>query len=198
MSRLRGKAAVGEAFLHNKNLIDRKECRGLVDKMNDYYSEAFDATKIPLSIVHFYENTKEYELQSHIKWTRWFRPVAFCYEKMSKRVGQIHLGMGGKWETMHGSIIGVIDEKDGRENVRGWLRKNEAEESIFVALYSKHTYENETYMNIALPLPYSNMTGVLKVCNKSKDLIITSKLRENGQEMRVFICILVSLQYVYH
>ena len=39
-------------------------------------------------------------------------------------------------------------------------------------------------MNIALPLPYSNMTGVLKVCNKSKDLIITSKLRENGQEMR--------------
>ena len=50
-------------------------------------------------------------------------PVAFCYEKMSKRVGQIHLGMGGKWETMHGSIIGVIDEKDGRENVRGWLRK---------------------------------------------------------------------------
>ncbi|CUB51158.1 hypothetical protein BN2127_JRS10_00675 [Bacillus subtilis] len=181
MSRLRGKAAVGEAFLHNKNLIDRKECRGLVDKMNDYYSEAFDVTKIPLSIVHFYENTKEYELQSHIKWTRWFRPVAFCYEKMSKRVGQIHLGMGGKWETMHGSIIGVIDEKDGRENVRAWLRKNEAEESIFVALYSKHTYENETYMNIALPLPYSNMTGVLKVCNKSKDLIITSKLRENGQ-----------------
>ena len=53
-------------------------------------------------------------------------------------------------------------------------------------------------MNIALPLPYSNMTGVLKVCNKSKDLIITSKLRENGQEIGVFICILVSLQYVYH
>ncbi|AJI13871.1 YndJ family protein [Bacillus cereus] len=181
MSRLRGKAAVGEAFLHNKNVIDSKAYNGLVDNMNDFHSEAFDATKIPLSIVHFYENTKEYELQSHIKWTRWFRPVAFCYEKMSKRVGQIHLGMGGKWETMHGSIIGVIDEKDGRENVRGWLRKNEAEESIFVALYSKHTYENETYMNIALPLPYSNMTGVLKVCNKSKDLIITSKLRENGQ-----------------
>ena len=34
---------------------------------------------------------------------------------MSKRVEQIHLGMGGNWETMHGSIISVIDEKDGRE-----------------------------------------------------------------------------------
>ncbi|HDR3886192.1 TPA: YndJ family protein [Bacillus cereus] len=181
MSRLRGNATVGEAFLHNRNLIDNKEYKGLVDKMNDFYSEAFDATKIPLSIIRFYENTKEYELQSHIKWTRWFRPLAFCYEKMSKRVGQIHLGMGGKWETMHGSIIGVIDEKDGRENVRAWLRKNEAGESIFVALYSKHTHEDEKYMNIGLPLPYSNMTGILKLCNKNKDLIITSKLRRNGK-----------------
>lgn len=181
MSGLRGNAIVGEAFLHNRNLIDSKEYKGLVDKMNDFHSEAFDVTKIPLSITCFYENTKEYELQSHIKWNRWFRPLAFCYEKMSKRVGQIHLGMGGKWETMHGSIIGVIDEKDGRENVRAWLRKNEAGESIFVALYSKHTHEDEKYMNIGLPLPYSNMTGILKLCNKNKDLIITSKLRRNGK-----------------
>ena len=50
---------------------------------------------------------------------------------MSERVEQVHLGMGGKWETMHGSIIGVIDEKDGRENVIAWLRKNEAGKSIF-------------------------------------------------------------------
>lgn len=181
MSRLRGNVTVGEAFLHNRNLIDSKEYKGLVDNMNDFHSEGFDMAKIPLSITRFYENTKEYELQSHIKWARWFRPVAFCYEKMSKRVGQIHLGMGGKWETMHGSIVGIIDEKDGRENVRAWLRKNEAGESIFVALYSKHTYKSETYMNIALPLPYSNMTGVLKLCNKSNDLIITSKLRRNGK-----------------
>ncbi|PHD55457.1 YndJ family protein [Bacillus wiedmannii] len=181
MSRLRGNATVGEAFLHNRSLIDSKEYKGLVDNMNDFHSEGFDMAKIPLSITRFYENTKEYELQSYIKWARWFRPVAFCYEKMSKRVGQIHLGMGGKWETMHGSIVEIIDEKDGRENVRAWLRKNEAGESIFVALYSKHTYKSETYMNIALPLPYSNMTGVLKLCNKSNDLIITSKLRRNGK-----------------
>ncbi|WP_342718973.1 YndJ family protein [Bacillus paramycoides] len=181
MSRLRGKATVGEAFLHNRNVIDSKAYNGLVDKMNDFHSETFDRAKIPVSIIRFYENTTEYELQSHIKWTRWFRPFAFCYEKMSKRVGQIHLGMGGKWETMHGSIIGIIDEKDGRENVRAWLRKNEAGKSIFSALYSMHTYKNDTYMNIALPLPYSNMTGILKLRNDNNNLIITSKLRGNGK-----------------
>lgn len=52
---------------------------------------------------------------------------------MSKRVGQMHLGMGGKWETMHGSIIGIMDEKDGRENVRAWLRKMK-QGSLFFSL----------------------------------------------------------------
>ncbi len=181
MSQLRGKVTIGGAFLHSRNLVNSKEYDGLVDKMNDFHSEVFDATKIPMGIIRFYENTTEYQLQSNIKWARWFRPFALCYEKMSKRVGQIHLRMGGKWETMHSSIVGVIDEKDGRENVRAWLRKNEAGESIFLALYSKHTHKNETYMNIALPLPYSNMTGILKLCNDSNDLIITSKLRENSK-----------------
>ncbi|KAB2443700.1 YndJ family protein [Bacillus luti] len=181
MSRLRGSVTIGEAFLHSRNLVDSKEYNGLVDKMNDFHSEAFDTAKIPLSIIRFYENTTAYKLQSHIKWTRWFRPFAFCYEKMSERVEQVHLGMGGKWETMHGSIIGVIDEKDRRENVRAWLRKNEAGKSIFLALYAMHTYKNDTYMNIALPLPYSNMTGILKLRNDNNELIITSKLRGNGK-----------------
>ena len=36
-------------------------------------------------------------------------------------------------------------------------------------------------MNIALPLPYSNMTGILKLRNDNNNLIITSKLRRNGK-----------------
>ncbi len=131
MSRLRGSVRIGGTFLQNGNLVDSKEYNGLVDKINDFHSESFDVTKVPLSMIRFYENTAAYELQSNIKWARWFRPFAFCYTKMSKRVGQIHLGMGDKWETMYGSIIGVNDEKDGRENVRAWLRENEAGESIF-------------------------------------------------------------------
>ncbi|KMN43575.1 YndJ family protein [Bacillus sp. LK2] len=181
MSQLRGDSTVGESFLHNQSVVDSKQYSGLVDKMNDFHSDTFDGMKVPLSIIHFYENTREYQLQANINWARWFRPFAFCYEKMSKRVAQIHLGMGGKWEKMQGSIVSVKDESDGRENVRAWLRKNEAGESIFVALYSTHTHEKETYMNIALPLPYSNMTGILKLYNDANRLIITSKLRNSGK-----------------
>ncbi|PFS08109.1 hypothetical protein COK55_29875, partial [Bacillus cereus] len=85
MSKLRGNVAIGEAYLCSSNLVDSKEYNGLVDKVNDFHSESFDVTKVPLRIIRFYENTTEYELQSNIKWARWFRPFAFCYEKMSKR-----------------------------------------------------------------------------------------------------------------
>ncbi|WP_369126271.1 hypothetical protein [Bacillus gaemokensis] len=80
---------------------------------------------------------------------------------------------------MRGNIVAIKDEKDGRKDVRAWIRKNEKDETIFVALYSQHTYNGETYMNIALPLPYSNMTGILKIRNDENDLIITSQLRES-------------------
>ena len=52
-------------------------------------------------------------------------------------------------------------------------------------------------MNIALPLPYSNMTGILKLRNDNNNLIITSKLRRNGKGDEGSIYILVSLQSVY-
>ncbi|WP_242235304.1 YndJ family protein [Bacillus cereus group sp. BfR-BA-01316] len=181
MSQLRGNVSIGEAFLHSRNLVDGKEYSGLVDKMNDFHSDTFDEVKLPLSIIYFYENTSDYQLQANINWSRWFRPFAFFYEKMSKCVAQIHLGMGGKWEAMQGSIIGIKDERDGRDNVRAWLRKNEVGDTIFVALYSRHTYKNETYMNIALPLPYANMTGILKLYNEANRLIITSKRRNSGK-----------------
>ncbi|MGE6596886.1 YndJ family protein [Bacillus cereus] len=179
MSHLKGSFTVGERFLHSQGLVDNKEYSGLVDKMSNFHRDTFDETEIPISINRFYEHTKEYHLQANIKWARWFRPFAFCYAKMSKRVAQIHLGIGGKWEAMQGSIVSVKDESDGRENVRAWIRKNGEGETIFVALYSKHVYKNETYMNIALPLPYSNMTGILKLANDANSLVITSKLRES-------------------
>ena len=53
MSRLRGSVTIGESFLHSRNLVDSKEYNGLVDKMNDFHSEAFDTAKIPLSIIRF-------------------------------------------------------------------------------------------------------------------------------------------------
>ncbi|PEY32236.1 hypothetical protein CN354_21595 [Bacillus cereus] len=174
MSRMKGKMNV-----EGTNVVEEKIYTGLVNQMSDFHSMQFDERKVAPLIIDFYEHTKNYQLKANITWSRWFRPFAFLYEKVSRHMQQIHLGMGNRWEVMHGNIITIKDERDGREDVRAWIRKNEHDETIFVALYSQHTYNGETYMNIALPLPYSNMTGILKLRNDNKDLIITSQLRKS-------------------
>ncbi|HEK9103231.1 TPA: YndJ family protein [Bacillus pseudomycoides] len=174
MSRMKGKMKV-----EGTDFIEENVYTGLVNQMSDFHSVQFDERKVSPLIIDFYKHTKHYQLKANIKWSRCFRPFAFLYEKMSRRMQQIHLGMGNRWESMHGDIIAINDECDGREDVRGWVRKNEQDETIFIALYSQHTYSGETYMNIALPLPYSNMTGILKLRNDNNDLIITSRLRES-------------------
>ncbi|MCI0764069.1 YndJ family protein [Bacillus sp. TL12] len=176
MSRLRGKMNV-----EGTNVVKEKIYTGLVNQMSDFHSVQFDEREISPLIIDFYEHTKDYQLKANIMWSQWFRPFAFLYEKMSRHMQQIHLGMGNKWESMSGNIIAIEEEQDVREDVRAWIRKNEQGETIFVALYSQHTYDGETYMNIALPLLYSNMTGILKLRNENKNLIITSRLRENAK-----------------
>ncbi|CAM4316227.1 membrane protein [Bacillus manliponensis] len=179
MSQIYGKMKISEEFLRKNDLLEKKEYTGLVNDMKEYRSRSFDERNISPIIRDFYENTKQYELKAYIQWSRAFKPFAFLYERISRHVQQIHLGMGGHLEKMHGDIVGIYDEKDGRQDVRAWVRKNEKNETIFVALYSTHSHSNEVYMNIALPLPYMNMTGILKLKNKDEDLIITSKFEKN-------------------
>ncbi|HWO98069.1 MAG TPA: YndJ family protein [Bacillus sp. (in: firmicutes)] len=181
MSRVFGTRTIGSDFLSRKQLADDKAYTGLVDRMGDFSSNDFDEKRLSTVIVDFYEQTESYELKANIRWSAWFKPFSFIYQHISRRIGQIHLAMGGTWERMDGDIIGVKSEADGRSDVRSWIRKNEGGETIFVALYSQHQYGSETYMNIALPLPYSNMTGILKPYNDQNNLVLTSVSRKRGK-----------------
>ncbi|RIW38417.1 hypothetical protein D3H55_02450 [Bacillus salacetis] len=180
-SSIRGGRTIGIDFLHNNGLESETEFKGLTDCMSDYRSSHFDPDKLSPVIQDFYVNTNAFELKAVISWEKWFYPLALVYEKLSKKTGQIHLGKGGREEAMVGDIIGVDSEVDGREKVRAWRRINEAGEPVFLALYSRHCYKGEAYMNIALPLPLSTMTGILKPENKGNDLILTSSLRRSKQ-----------------
>lgn len=175
MSRITGGGFIGRNFLIRRGLLDDKAAySGLVDQMNSYDSQSFAAGRLSSIVRDFYENTGQYSMQADIQWAGWFRPLAAVYEFISRRVQQIHLGMRKGWQPMTGSILPVSSEKDGRECVRAWQRLNEQGEAIFTALYSQHRYQDVMYMNIALPLPGANMTGILRPCNEGSSLILTS------------------------
>jgi hypothetical protein len=178
MSKVKGSFVVGGQLLKKKNLETTKVYTGVVDDMKVFSSKDLTIDQLAPTIVDFYEDTLSYELKAKISWKTWFVPVAYMYQLISRRMQQIYLGMGKKWEGMSGEIVGIDSDMDGRENVRAWVRKNVKGETIFVALYSIHSYKNETYMNISLPLPQSNMTGILKPLIINSELILTSRRRK--------------------
>ncbi|QQF62430.1 YndJ family protein [Bacillus halotolerans] len=179
-SRIYGKRTIGKNFLHNIHAENNIRYSGLVDDMRSLRSNDFSPEHLTPLIVSFYEQTKDYEVKAKVTWSTWFQPFAKMYEYISKRTGQIHLSTNPDWYRMHSTIKGVHSKKDGRKKVRAWIRTNEKNETIFTALYSVYRSKGEGYMNISLPLPFSNMTGILKPYHHKENLILTSRRRKSG------------------
>lgn len=143
--------------------------RGLVDEMEDY----MDTTKLPAKIIDFYEQTGRYQLFASVKWAAWFKPMAFIYQLISRKIGQLNLPFSSSQVEMTGEVLLVDEQLDGRTKPRVWKRMI-GTETVFVAIYSKHQSNGDTYMNIALPLPFSSMHGILQLSAENEQLNLTS------------------------
>ncbi|MEG0258917.1 MAG: YndJ family protein [Lysinibacillus sp.] len=143
---------------------------GLVDHLDAFV----DTISLPKAITHFYENTGQYQLFASVKWRAWFKPFAIFYKLISTRTQQLNLPLSQKEVEMTGTITTISENEDGRIKPRAWIRKVDAQ-TTFVALYSKHQTAQTTYMNIALPLPYSTMVGILKLNSHDGQLSLTSQ-----------------------
>ena len=152
---------------------DKSEYRGLVDQMT-VYEPYIDCSTLPSNVIDLYENTIDYRLFATVKWHAWFKPFAYIYTFISRKTEQINLPFHSKSVEMTGGIDSLLDNRDGRDNVRVWTRKV-AGETAFVALYSSHSSNERTYMNIALPLPFSSMIGILELNQIGDSLQLTSK-----------------------
>jgi len=173
LSKVRGKGVIGEKVLENLKHNNKPLIRGLVDSMNIYEPQINCKTLSPC-IIDFYENTSNYSLFASVKWHIWFKPFAYFYSFFSKKVKQINLPLTDEQIEMTGNIYPLRDDVDGRDNVRAWMRKIRGNPA-FIALYSAHIRDDRTYMNIALPLPFSTMIGILELNQVGYDLELTSK-----------------------
>lgn len=143
---------------------------GLVDNM----AEFVDVKVLPESIVQFYERTERYQLVASVKWSTWFKPLAWCYKWISTQIQQLNLPISNKSTEMTYTIRAVDPVLDGRKSPRAWIRKVE-NSTVFVAIYSQHETEGRNYMNIALPLPFSSMIGILQLDVVDGKLVLSSE-----------------------
>lgn len=143
---------------------------GLVDDLSAYV----DVQNLSPLIKRFYECTANFQLLASVNWATWFKPLAFVYQFISRRLGQLNLPYSSSQIEMTGDILLVDEQLDGRDKPRVWRRRI-GTETVFVAIYSKHETDGVTFMNIALPLTFSSMHGILQLTAKDEQLHLTSK-----------------------
>ncbi|EQB36625.1 hypothetical protein M948_16465 [Virgibacillus sp. CM-4] len=170
-SKIKGKGIIGEEIIKGKT--DNQFYNGLVDCMEQYANE-IQLDTLSQMIIDFYENTKNYQLFAEVRWKNWFKPLAIIYRQISRIIKQLNLPLSSRRQEMTGAIHSIDDRMDGRTNVRAWVRKIK-NEVIFVALYSSHQNNDQTYMNIALPLPGTAMIGILELSQYGEKLQLSSK-----------------------
>lgn len=168
-SKIRAKGRVGKGFLERGGYVEHggKPYRGLVDQLQDYRREDFDPRELHPLIRDFYENTLDFELVSTTRWAKGFSLISKIYSYLSKKAGQLYLlPSSAPPLVVDHELLDIKDSLDGRQNVRAWVRTvRGTQDTVFVALYSQHYNPElkETFMNISLPLPYAQMTGILRL-----------------------------------
>jgi len=147
------------------NMVDPTPT-GILDTFDDYQRPDFDPAKIAPEIRAFYENTAAHDLIVYAEWQTGFLPLARLYKRFSQSIGQMNFPLAPETSETHitSRIVPLRDALDSREQVRGWIRVyTKTSEAIYVAAYAKHRYNEQTYMNIAFPLPLGNLTSILKL-----------------------------------
>lgn len=185
-SRLRGRGRIGADFFERHHLTASGSIQGLVDSMSVFASADFDPDVLSPAIRDFYERTARYELVVDPAWQRGFFTAARLFKRLSVAVQQMNFPLAREsGETlMESRIIPLNDQEDGRTGVRAWVRQFvDTRLPIYAAAYSTHTYRGRTYMNIAFPLPYCNLTSILRLYRDGEELVLTSLSgREKGDE----------------
>ena len=155
--------------LTGKNTPYQEKYHALVDDMSLFVTRKQVAPKV----LHFYEDTMSYQLYARVTWASWFRPLAIVFHLISKYMAQLHLPITKDEVKMDGQIHMIDPKIDGREKPRVWQRSINGA-IVFRAVYATH-HSDRTYMNIALPLPFSCMHGILRIDAHQHGLYLTSR-----------------------
>jgi len=169
-SRLSSTGRTGPAFFERLAPTGRSHPTGLVDDFTEYARPDFDPLRIDPEIRRFYEQTANYTLWVVPEWKPGFRLGGKLWGAMARRVQQLVLPSDTALQRhgVKGAIVAVDDLADGRQRVRGWIRTYVSDGMpIYVAAYSSHVINGMRYMNIAFPLPFSNLSSILRLDHDS-------------------------------
>ncbi|WP_435196958.1 hypothetical protein [Natronomonas sp. EA1] len=174
LSPVLGDGYIGPDWVDRRG-IGREPRVGEMDDMAAYASAAFDPEAVDGEVRRFYERTTGYRMRFRTTWHRPFRTGARLAARATSRLEQLNLPVDGELRALESDIVAVDPAVDPRDGARAWTRiDEETGEAVFVALYASHVHDGERYTNIAVPLPGSNLSTVLRPENMGSGLRLTT------------------------
>ncbi|MFB6131269.1 MAG: hypothetical protein ABEJ28_10660 [Salinigranum sp.] len=157
---------VGADYLERHGVPTAGAVDGEMDDLGAYARPGFDPADVHPAVRRFYEHTGEYALTYEVTWHPGFRLGAALVSPLTSRFQQLNLpGTNDAGPRRLASRFVALDPAaDLRPGARAWIRTDtETGEAVFVALYASHERNGTRYVNIAVPLPRSNLSTVLSV-----------------------------------
>ena len=182
-SHLFGRTYIGPDFLRGVRPILPTRRIGLVDDLEAFARRDFNVASVDAEIRRFYEQTADYEMEVIAEWQPGFRQAGRIWRRWAERIGQLGLPRHRDVEDLdvEAQIVDVDERQDGRAGCRGWIRKfRQTGHAIYIAIYAEHENEGQRYMNIAFPLPFSNLTSILRFDHADKGIALTTRPRRDG------------------
>lgn len=164
-SRLRSHGRVGAGFFAAHAPTTAAPPAGLVDSLDVFDRTGFDADAVDPAVRELFEQTGRHSLRVTATWRFPFRAAGRLWRAFGRRIGQLALPGAGASQATPGRIVAVEADADGRAGVRGWVRQlGEGGPPASVAAWATHRDPaGQVYMNVAFPLPWANLTRLLRV-----------------------------------
>lgn len=132
------------------------------------HPEPFDPEAVHPSVRECCVRTASYRTVRRVRWRRGLRLAGRLVARVTRHVDQLTAPPDGAgWRRIHGRFVAVgIDgsDEDPREDVRGWVRTDDAGDVASLGLYGTHVAapDDERLLNAAFPLPGCTLSAVAR------------------------------------
>lgn len=156
------KAIAGDFFARHNALDTHCSAHGLVDSLHDLRSPELTPDAVHPAVAAFYLRTADHALIVTPHWQRGFVWGGRIWSRFATRLQQLQLPTKSQDPRPVASAVFALQaDLDGRRAPRAWIRTFADGQALYVAAYATHTAGDRAFMNIAFPLPYSQLTSVL-------------------------------------
>jgi len=183
-SSLRSRGRIGTDFFRRREFVDEgRTAEGMVDDFGAFDRPGFDPAAVAPGVRAVYERSAETDLRVTAAWSRGLRGASRLCARLVGPLEQLHLpAHGARVGDRESAVIPVDEPGAGRGDARAWTRwYADSGRAMYVASYETHEHEERRCLNVVFPLPWCNLTGVLRPENDGAGLVLSSH-RDGGDD----------------